>query len=87
MFFYPCFQAASITRARKRYIRHLIKKYKDDDQRRVVEPFVKYLKSREFGFRLYIGCTYIPFSLNLAYTSVIIGVFGIVVSVLASIAT
>ena len=87
MFFYPCFQAASITRARKRYIRHLIKKYKDDDQRGIVDPFVKYLKSREFGFRLYIGCTYIPFSLNLAYTSVIIGVFGIVVSVLASIAT
>ena len=87
MFFYPCFQAASIIRARKRYIRHLIKKYKDDDQRRVVEPFVKYLKSREFGFRLYIGCTYIPFSLNIAYTSVIIGVFGIVLSVLTSIAT
>ena len=87
MFFYPCFQAASITRARKRYIRHLIKKYKDDDQRRVVEPFVKYLKSREFGFRLCICCTYIPFSLNIAYISVIIGVFGIVLSVLTSIAT
>ena len=87
MFFYPCFQAASITRARKRYIRHLIKKYKDDDQRGIVDLFVKYLKSREFGFRLYIGCTYIPFSLNIAYTSVIIGVFGIVLSVLASIAT
>ena len=87
MFFYPCFQAASITRARKRYIRHLIKKFKNDDQRCVVEPFVKYLKSREFGFRLYIGCTYIPFSLNIAYTSVIIGVFGIVLSVLTSIAT
>ena len=87
MFFYPCFQAASITRARKKYIRHLIKKYKDDDQRGIVDPFVKYLKSREFGFRLYIGCTYIPFSLNIAYTSVIIGVFGIVLSVLTSIAT
>ena len=87
MFFYPCFQAASITRARKRYIRHLIKKYKNDNQRGVVEPFVKYLKSREFGFRLCIGCTYIPFSLNIAYISVIIGVFGIVLSVLASIAT
>ena len=87
MFFYPCFQAASITRARKRYIRHLIKKYKDDDQRGIVDPFVKYLQSREFGFRLYIGCTYIPFSLNIAYTSVIIGVFGIVLSVLTSIAT
>ena len=87
MFFYPCFQAASITRARKRYIRHLIKKYKDDNQRGVVDPFVKYLKSREFGFRLCIGCTYIPFSLNIAYTSVIIGVFGIVLSVLTSIAT
>ena len=84
MFFYPCFQAASITRARKRYIRHLIKKYINDDQ---VDSFVKYLQSREFGFRLYIGCTYIPFSLNIAYTSVIIGVFGIVLSVLTSIAT
>uniref|UniRef100_A0A1X7UL92 Uncharacterized protein n=1 Tax=Amphimedon queenslandica TaxID=400682 RepID=A0A1X7UL92_AMPQE len=87
MFIYPCFQAASITRARKKYIRHLIKKYAKTDQKKLVDSYVKYLQSRDFGFRLYVGCTHIPFNLNVAYTSILIGAFGIVLSVLTSVAT
>uniref|UniRef100_A0A1X7ULG6 Uncharacterized protein n=1 Tax=Amphimedon queenslandica TaxID=400682 RepID=A0A1X7ULG6_AMPQE len=78
MFIYPCFQAASITRARKKYIRDLTKKYAKTDKKEIVDSYVKYLQSREFGFRLYVGCTHIPFNLNVAYTSILIGAFGIV---------
>ena len=87
MFIYPCFQAASITRARKKYIRYLTKKYAKSDQKELVDSYVKYLQSRDFGFRLNVGCTHIPFNLNVAYTSILIGAFGIVLSVLTSVAT
>ena len=87
MFIYPCFQAASITRARKKYIRYLSKEYAKTDQKELVDSYVKYLQSRDFGFRLYVGCTHIPFNLNVAYTSILIGAFGIVLSVLTSVAT
>uniref|UniRef100_A0A1X7UL87 Gustatory receptor n=1 Tax=Amphimedon queenslandica TaxID=400682 RepID=A0A1X7UL87_AMPQE len=87
MFIYPCFQAASITRARKKYIRHLMRDYAKTDQKEKVDSYVKYLQSRDFGFRLNIACIHIPFNLNVAYTSILIGVFGIVLSVLTTVAT
>ena len=123
MFIYPCFRAGSITRARKKFIRHIIKEYSENkyskNEHSKNEPsknepsknepsknepsknehsenkknykddmdlFIKYLQSSNFGFRLYVGCTYIPFNLNVAYTSILIGAFGIVLSILTSIA-
>ena len=88
MFIYPCFRAGSITRARKKFIRHIIKEYSENkkDYKDDVDQYIKYLQSSNFGFRLYFLCTYIPFNLNIAYTSILIGAFGIVLSILTSIA-
>ena len=98
MFVYPCLRAGSITRARKKFIRHIIKEYSENkysenehsENKKVckddMDLYIKYLQSSDFGFRLYVGCTYIPFNLNIAYTSILIGAFGIVLSILTSIA-
>ena len=85
MFVYPCLRAASITRARKKFIQDIIKEYGTTDKE-VVGPYVKHLKSRKFGFHLNVICTSIPFSLNIAYVSICVGAFGIVLSILTSIA-
>uniref|UniRef100_A0A1X7SL93 Uncharacterized protein n=1 Tax=Amphimedon queenslandica TaxID=400682 RepID=A0A1X7SL93_AMPQE len=60
---------------------HVIKSYVKHLQN------VKHLQIQKFGFRLNIGCMRIPFDLNVAYTSILIGAFGIVLSILTSVAT
>ena len=87
MFIYPCLRAASITRARKKFIQDIVKNYgHSTTNKEVVGPYVKHLKSRKFGFHLNVICTSIPFSLNIAYVSICVGAFGIVLSILTSIA-
>ena len=88
MFIYPCLRAASITRARKKFIQDIIKEYGHSTTNKevVAGPYVKHLKSRKFGFHLNAICTSIPFSLNIAYVSICVGAFGIVLSILTSIA-
>ena len=87
MFAYPCFRAGSITRARKKFIQDIVKNYgHSTTNKEVVGPYVKHLKSRKFGFHLNVICTSIPFSLNIAYVSICFGAFGIVLSILTSIA-
>ena len=89
MFIYPCIRAAGITRARKKYIQNIVKKYSTTKEGydNIIKSYVEHLQSHKFGFRLSIVCMRIPFDLNVAYTSILIGAFGIVLSILTSIAT
>ena len=84
MFLYPCFRAASITKACKKLISDIIcaNTIIPDN---VKNQYVKYLKAQKFCFRLNILCANITFNVNIAYISICIGLLGVIVSLVASI--
>jgi hypothetical protein len=86
MFIYPCLRAAAITQASKRLINRITKesyKFKNLPDG-LLEDFVSYLEKRKYTFRLSVCCCSIPFSLNIAYISICIGLFGIVAGIIAT---
>ena len=84
MFLYPCFRAASITKARKKLISDIVCANTSISDH-LKNQYVKYLKAQKFCFRLNILCTNITFSVNIAYISICIGLLGVLVSLVASI--
>ena len=85
LFLYPCLRAASITKSRKKLISTITTQYYPNIPDRVKSDFVNYLEAQKFCFRLNIFCTKIPFSVNIAYISICVGLLGVLVSVVASI--
>ena len=78
LFLYPCFRAAQITRARV----NLIKKFSQYSWKHLSLPsqtyFINYLKAQNFGFRMSIACIDVTFGFNLAFVSIFVGVFGVI---------
>ena len=82
LFLYPCLRAAAVTEARKKLIQR-INKFCSVDYPNIPtnlkKEFISFLKGQKFGFRLYILCAHIFFSLNIAYISIFISLLGILI--------
>ena len=85
LFLFPCLRAASITISRKKLISTITSQDYPNIPDRVKSDFVNYLEAQKFCFRLNILCAKIPFSVNIAYISICVGLLTTVVSVVASI--
>ena len=85
LFLFPCLRAASITTSRKKLISTITSQDYPNIDDRVKSDFVNYLETQKFCFRLNILCAKIPFSVNIAYISICVGLLTTVVSVVASI--
>ena len=85
LFLYPCLRAGSITKSREKLIDDISSTYYKNIPDNVKNQYVKYLKAQQFCFRLNILCANIPFSVNIAYISICIGLLGVLVSVVLSI--
>ena len=87
-FLYPCIRAAKITDARASQIRHINQIYATDYQHitpELKDMIVNYLNSQSFGFNLHILCAKVPFGFSVAYISIFIGLFGVLLKVVSSI--
>ena len=79
-FLYPCLRAAAVTEARKKLIQRINRSCSVDFPNiptNLKKLFISFLKGQKFGFRLYILCAHIFFSLNIAYISIFISLLGI----------
>ena len=78
LFLYPCFRAASVTRARAKMIKYVSNadwpNITDQDK----NAFITYLKDQNASFKISILCAELTFGFNMAYLSIFIGVLGIV---------
>ena len=45
------------------------------------DSFITYLESQDCSFKISIFCAKLPFNLNMAYISIFIGVFGVILKV------
>ena len=87
-FLYPCIRAAKITDARASQIRHINQIYATDYQHITPElkgMLVNYLNSQSFGFNLHILCAKVPFGFSVAYISIFIALFGVLLKVVSSV--
>ncbi len=79
LFIYPCFRAAMITASRNRAIKDLASYEWKHLSISVQNAFLNYLKSEDFGFKISFFCMHdITFGFNLAFVSIFIGMFGII---------
>ena len=78
LFMYPCFRAAQITSSRE----NLIKQFSNYPWKHiplsVQNYFIEYLKTQNFGFKIVFLCLKITFGFNLAFVSILVGGFGII---------
>ena len=81
LFLYPCFRAASVTMARSTLIKNVSKAEWNDVPLNEKDSFITYLKSQDCSFKISIFCAKLPFGLNMAYISIFIGVFGVILKV------
>ena len=82
LFLYPCLRAAAVTEARKKLIQRINRSCSVDYPNiptNLKKEFISFLKGQKFGFRLYILCAHIFFSLNIAYISIFISLLGILI--------
>ena len=81
-FLYPCLRAAAVTEARKKLIQRINRSCSVDYPNiptNLKNEFISFLKGQKFGFRLYILCAHMFFSLNIAYISIFISLLGILI--------
>lgn len=78
LFLYPCFRAAKITSVQGM----LASRFAARQWRHIKPPiqaqFLSYLQSQNFGFQISLFCADMTFGFNLAFVSIFIGTFGIV---------
>ena len=78
LFAYPCFRAAQITSSRE----NLIKEFSNHPWKHiplsVQSYFIEYLKTQNFGFKIVFLCLKITFGFNLAFVSIFVGGFGVI---------
>ena len=86
-FLYPCVRAASITDSRNAQIRHINQNYTKYEHitPEFKDMFVSYLSSQNFGFDLHILCAKVPFGFSVAYISIFIALFGVLLKVVSSV--
>ena len=81
-FLYPCLRAAAVTEARKKLIQRINRSCSVDYPNistNLKNEFISFLKGQKFGFRLYILCAHMFFSLNIAYISIFISLLGVLI--------
>ena len=86
-FLYPCICAAAITESREILI---YKINKESLLLPIVTPKLKdqlilYLRNQNFGFKLELICAKVSFGLNVAYLSILISLFGVLLKVTSTI--
>ena len=78
LFMYPCFRAAQITSSRE----NLIKQFSNYPWKHIPSSvqnyFIEYLKTQNFGFKIVFLCLKITFGFNLAFVSIFVGGFGVI---------
>ena len=78
LFAYPCFRAAQITSSRE----NLIKQFSNHPWKHIPlsiqSYFIEYLKTQNFGFKIVVLCLKITFGFNLAFVSIFVGGFGVI---------
>ena len=81
-FLYPCLRAAAVTEARKKLIQRINRSCSVDYPnipKNLKNEFIGFLNGQKFGFRLYILCVHMFFSLNIAYISIFISLLGVLI--------
>ena len=84
LFIYPSIRAAKVTKYREKLIRTITCDNFENVSDNVKNNFIAYLKAKKFGFRLHIICITIPFSITIAYVSIVLGLFGFASSIAAA---
>lgn len=78
LFIYPCFRAASVTRARSKMIKYVSNADLPNITSQDKHAFLSYLKDQNASFKISILCAELPFGFTLAILSIFIGVLGVV---------
>ena len=78
LFLYPCFRAGTITASREKLISRVSRSNWKEVPQSVKDSFVQYLKDQNCGFKISLMCARIQFGFDLAYLSIFIGVFGVI---------
>ena len=78
LFLYPCFRAAQITSVHDRLVSRFAAQQWRHIKPSVQTQFLSYLRSQNFGFQISLFCADMTFGFNLAFVSIFIGTFGIV---------
>ena len=86
-FLYPCIRAASVTNSRQVQIGKLNEEYSRYQYitPELKEKFVAFLRSQNAGFDLHILCARVPFGFSVAYISIFIALFSVLLKVGTSI--
>ena len=85
-FLYPCVRAASITDSRTAQICYINQNYTKYEHitPELKDKFVNFLSGQSFGFSLYILCAKVPFGFSVAYFSIFLAAFGVLLKVASS---
>ena len=85
-FLYPCVRAASITDSRTAQICYINQKYTKYEHitPELKDKFVNFLSGQSFGFSLHILCAKVPFGFSVAYFSIFLAAFGVLLKVASS---
>ena len=67
--------------ARSTLIKHVSKAEWNNIHLNEKDSFITYLNSQDCSFKISIFCAKLPFGLNMAYISIFIGVFGVILKV------
>ena len=78
LFIYPCFRASQITSSREKLIKRFSEHQWNHIPLSVQSYFVEYLKTQNFGFKIVFLCMKITFGFNLAFVSIFVGGFGVI---------
>ena len=81
LFLYPCFRAASVTRARSSMIKSVSKAEWRDVPPGEKSEFVAYLKDQNCNFKVSILCAKLSFGFNMAYISIFVGILGVILKI------
>lgn len=78
LFVYPCFRVAFLTSSRARAIRKVLNYEWLHLSPSLQAAFHNHMQAQGFGFKISVFCAEITFGFNLAFISVFIGMFGII---------
>ena len=78
LFLYPCFRAASVTSAYTSMIKKVSKAEWNNISLDDKEKFINYLKIQDCTFKISILCAKLSFGFYIAYFSIFVGIFGVV---------
>ena len=81
LFLYPCFRAASVSAARSTLIKNVSRAEWNHIPLLEKESFCAYLNNQKCEFTISILCAKISFGFSMAYISIFLGVFGVILKI------